>query len=53
MICFYSLANKKSISVDRRTLDKISGEKAGEIKVVLGTDSEDVAVQTARESLHS
>lgn len=40
---FYSLANKKSISVDRRTLDKISGEKAGEIKVVLGTDSEDVA----------
>lgn len=40
---FYSLANKKSISVDRRTLDKISGEKAGEIKVVLGTDSEEVA----------
>ena len=39
---FYSLANKKSISLDRRTLDKISGEKAGEISVILGTESEDI-----------
>lgn len=39
---FYSLANKTAISVERRTLDKITGEKAGEISIKLGTESEDI-----------
>lgn len=38
---FYSLSTGKTISEERRTLDKISGEKAGEISVKLGTEIED------------
>ena len=39
---FYSLSTGKSISEDRRTLDKVSGEKAGEISIRLGTENEDL-----------
>ena len=39
---FYSLSNNSRISSDRKTLDKDDGTKAGDIKVVLGTDTEDV-----------
>ena len=38
---FYSLSTGKPISEERRTLDKISGDKAGEISVKLGTEVED------------
>lgn len=39
---FYSLASKQPISLNRRTLDKITGEKAGKIGIILGIETEDV-----------
>lgn len=38
---FYSLSTGKSIPEERRTLDKISGDKAGKISIKLGTEVED------------
>lgn len=39
---FYSLASRKPISLNRRTLDKVTGEKAGEISIIFGTETEDI-----------